>query len=135
MAHIKFRTIGEIDVAKNNPVLTHTDAVKNYSIFTEDGISYLVWNEINGDESYLKDQEIVAGAYLNGYNLSANVGQELVITADMINEDASGLKKGDAVTLKSDYLVGSPVVTFKFVDNAPWGLQTKAVIVSINEAE
>lgn len=135
MAHIKFRTIGEIDVAKNNPVLTHTDAVKNYSILTQDGISYLVWNEINGDESYLKDQSIPAGAFLNGYNLSANVGQELVITEDMIDGDVSGLTKDAAVTLKADYLVGSPVVSFKFVDHAPWGLQTKAVIVSINAAE
>ena len=135
MAHIKFRTIGEIDVAKNNPVLTHTDDVKNYSILTQDGISYLVWNEISGDESYLKDQVIPAGAFLNGYNLSANVGQELLITEDMIDGDVSGMEKGDTVTLKAAYLVGTPVVAFKFVDNAPWGLQTKAVIVSINEAE
>lgn len=129
---IKFRTLGCIDVAKNNPVLTHTDAVKNYSVVTKDDISYLIWNEFSGDESYLKDMSIAAGDFLNGYNLSANIGQELVITADMINEDVDSLTAGGAVTLKADYLVGTPVVDFKFVEVVAWNAATKAVAVSIN---
>lgn len=132
---IKFRTLGCIDVAKNNPVLTHNADVNNFSVLTADGASYLIWNEVSGDDSYLKDQVIKAGDFLNGYNLSANLGQELVITADMINETLSDLDKGDAVTLKAAYLVGTPVVAFKFVEAVAWGLSTKAVAVSINEAE
>jgi hypothetical protein len=129
---IKFRTLGCIDVAKNNPVLTHEADVKNFSVVTKGGISYLVWNEFSGDESYLKDRVIAAGDYLNGYNLSANIGQELVITADMINEDIEDLDAGDAVTLKAAYLVGTPVVDFKFVEALAWNAATKAVAVSIN---
>ena len=129
---IKFRTLGCIDVAKNNPVLTHEADVKNFSVVTNGGISYLVWNEFSGDESYLKDRVIAAGDYLNGYNLSANIGQELVITADMINEDIEDLDAGDAVTLKAAYLVGTPVVDFKFVEALAWDAATKAVAVSIN---
>ena len=129
---IKFRTIGCIDVAKNNPVLTHTDVVKNFSVVTKDDVSYLIWNEINGDDAYLKDREIAAGDYLNVYNLSANLKQELVITADMINETISNLSAGDAVTLKSAYLVGTPVVEFKFVEAVAWDAATKAAAVTIN---
>lgn len=129
---IKFRTLGCIDVAKNNPVLTHEAAVKNFSVVTKDDVSYLVWNEFSGDESYLKDRVIAAGDYLNGYNLSANIDQELVITADMINEDIDDLDAGDDVTLKAAYLVGTPVVDFKFVEALAWNAATKAVAVSIN---
>lgn len=132
---IKFRTLGCIDVAKNNPVLTHTANVVNNSIVTKDGATYLVWNEINGDESYLKDQVIKAGDFLNGYNLSANIDQELVMTADFINETIANLTAGDAVTVKSAYVVGTPVVAFSFVEAAPWDMYGKAAVVKIAAVE
>ena len=128
---IKFRTIGEIDVAKNNPVLTHSAAVKNNSIFVKDGITYLIWNTINGDDAYVDDVVIPAGEYLNGFDLSANIGQELVMDAKHITNTYATLAAGDAVTIASAYLVGTPTVSFTAVSKTR--LTGDAVIVKIGE--
>ena len=48
---IRFETIGMIEVAKNNPVLTSGSDVKNYSFIKEDGDLYLVMNVITGDDA------------------------------------------------------------------------------------
>lgn len=130
---VKFRCLGEIEIAKNNPVLTHTAAVKNGSIFAADGETYMIWNTINGDDAYKDDVEIAAGEFLNGFNLSANIGHELVVDAKHITNDYAGLKTGDAVTFKSDYLVGSPTVAFTAVTKTQ--LTGDAVIVKICAAE
>lgn len=130
---VKFRCLGEIEIAKNNPVLTHTAAVKNGSIFVADGETYMIWNTINGDDAYKDDVEIAAGEFLNGFNLSANIGQELVVDAKHITNDYAGLKTGDAVTFKSDYLVSSPTVAFTAVTKTQ--LTGDAVIVKICAAE
>ena len=130
---VKFRTVGEIEIAKNNPVLTHNAAVKNGSIFVADGETYMIWNTINGDDAYKDDVEIAAGKFLNGFNLSANIGQELVVDAKHITNDYAGLQTGDTVTFKSDYLVGSPTVTFTAVTKTQ--LTGDAVIVKICAAE
>ena len=39
---IRFETVGMIEVAKNNPVLTSDSDVTNYSFITVDGDLYLV---------------------------------------------------------------------------------------------
>ena len=129
----KFRTVGEIEIAKNNPVLTHNAAVKNFTVFTKDGISYLIWNEPNGDESYIPDFDIPAGEYLNGFDLSANIGQELVIEEKHVDGTFDSIDAGDTVTLKAAYLVGTPAVAFTAVEKTVLG--EKAVIVRIEAAE
>lgn len=130
---VKFRTVGEIEIAKNNPVLTHNADVKNGSIFVADGDTYMIWNTINGDDSYKDDVVIPAGEYLNGFNLSANIGQELVVDAKHITNNYAELEAGDAVTFKSDYLVGTPTVSFTAV--AKTLLTGDAVIVKIGATE
>ena len=130
---VKFRTVGEIEIAKNNPVLTHNAAVKNGSIFVADGETYMIWNTINGDDAYKDDVVIPAGEFLNGFNLSANIGQELVVDAKHITNTYATLKAGDTVTFKSDYLVGTPTVSFTAV--AKTQLTGDAVIVKIGATE
>ena len=76
---VKCETIGMLDIAKINPVLTSESDVANYSFITVDGITYVILNDLNGDDAYKEGVVIKAGEYLNGYNLSAWVGQKLVI--------------------------------------------------------
>ena len=76
---VKCETIGMLDIAKINPVLTSVSDVANYSFITVDGITYVIMNDLNGDDAYKEGVVIKAGKYLNGYNLSAWVGQKLVI--------------------------------------------------------
>ena len=130
---VKFRCLGEIEIAKNNPVLTHNAAVKNGSIFVAGGDTYMIWNTINGDDAYKDDVVIPAGEFLNGFNLSANIGQELVVDAKHITNTYAALKAGDTVTFKSDYLVGTPTVAFTAV--AKTQLTGDAVIVKIGAVE
>lgn len=121
-------------MSKNNPVLTHTEDVVNGSLYTLDNYeTYLIWNTINGDEAYEDDVVIPAGEYLNGFNLSANIGQELVVDAKHITNDYAELKTGDSVTFKDDYLVGNlaGTPTVAFVAVAKTRLTGDAVIVKI----
>ena len=105
---IKVNTIGMLDVAKINPVLTSNADVANFSFIENDGALYLVANTIVGDASYREDVVIKAGEYLNGYLVKAWEGQELVIDmkhivdasvekGNTLIKDATGkLKKGSA---------------------------------------
>lgn len=76
---IKCETVGMLDIAKINPVLTSQNDVVNNSFLTVDGITYVIMNDTNGDDAYIDGITIKAGKYLNGYDLSAWVGQKLVI--------------------------------------------------------
>lgn len=76
---IKVETLGMLDIAKINPVLTSANDVVNNSFLTVDGITYVILNDINGDDAYKDGVTIKAGEYLNGYDLSAWAGQKLVI--------------------------------------------------------
>lgn len=75
----KVETLGMFDIAKINPVLTSANDVVNNSFLTVDGITYVIMNDINGDDAYKDGVTIKAGEYLNGYDLSAWVGQKLEI--------------------------------------------------------
>lgn len=75
---IKARTIGMLDNAVINPVLTSTSNVANYTFITDGDETYLIANTVNGDDSYFDDVTFAAGEYLNGYNLRPWVGQEIV---------------------------------------------------------
>ena len=76
---IKRETVGMLDIAKINPVLTSQNDVVNNSFLTVDGITYVILNDINGDDAYKDGVTIKAGEYLNGYDLSAWAGQKLVV--------------------------------------------------------
>lgn len=76
---IKVETLGMLDIAKINPVLKSEQDVKNYSFITDNGITYLVSNTLSGDDAGRDDTIIPAGEYLNGYDLTAFKGQNLVV--------------------------------------------------------
>lgn len=92
---VKIETIGQLDVAKINPILTSTSDVANYSFIEDDGDLYLVANTIVGDNAYREDVVIPAGEYLNGYLVKAWESQKLVI--DMKNIVDSSVVKGDTL--------------------------------------
>lgn len=75
---IRIETIGQLDVAKNNPVLKSQTATANYSFITDDGDLYLIANTITGDNAYVDDNTIAAGDYLNGFLVKAWEGQKLI---------------------------------------------------------
>lgn len=75
---IKVETIGMLDVAKVNPVITsESDVINNQFITHEDNV-YLVANTLVGDDSYREDITFKAGEYLNGYLIKAWEGQKLI---------------------------------------------------------
>lgn len=94
---IKCETLGMLDVAKNNPVLTSDKDLVNYSFVVNDGETYVVMNEISGDNAYRKDVVIKAGEFLNGFNLEAWKGQRLVIDGKHINGDFATVSAVDTV--------------------------------------
>ena len=76
---IKVETLGMFDVAKNNPVLKSASDVANYTFLTDGGVTYLIANTVNGDDSYKDDVTFKAGTFLRGFDVSAWVNQKLVI--------------------------------------------------------
>jgi len=76
---IKVETLGMIDSAKVNPVITSQSDVANYQFITHDDDVYLIANTLSGDDSGKEDIIIKAGEYLNGYLVKAWDGQKLVI--------------------------------------------------------
>ena len=88
-----------LDIAKINPVLTSSSDVTNNSFLVVDGITYVIMNDINGDDAYKDAVTIKAGEYLNGYDVSAWAGQKLVVDEKHVaygqNEDYSDLKVAD----------------------------------------
>lgn len=99
---IKVETLGMLDIAKINPVLTSSDDVVNYSVITVDGITYLISNTITGDDSYKEDVVIPAGESLNGYNIEAWKGQKLVVDGKHITGGITTLKVDDVLTVGRD---------------------------------
>ena len=67
---VKIETLGMLDTAKVNPVLTHTADVKNYSFLTIDDDLYLIANTLTGDDAGKEDVVIKKGDYLNGFRNS-----------------------------------------------------------------
>lgn len=99
---IKVETVGMLEVAKLNSVLTSTSDVANYSFVVDDDETYLVANTLTGDESYCEDVVFKAGEYLNGFLLNAWEGKKLVIDAKHINADYSDLSDGKFLSVNSD---------------------------------
>lgn len=99
---IKVETIGMLDVARINPVLTSLSDVTNNSFIVANGITYLILNDIHGDDAYKDVVTIKAGDFLNGYDVSAWAGQKLVIDekhiAYGVSEDYDDLVVEDVAT-------------------------------------
>ena len=96
---IKVETLGMLDVAKVNPVLTSDKDVKNYAFITVDGETYLVANTLAGDDCYKEDVTIKAGQFLNGFNLKAWDGQNLVIDCKHVTGECA---KNAILTIAAD---------------------------------
>lgn len=99
---IKVETLGMLDIVKVNPVLQHTEDVKNYSFLTVDDELYLISNTITGDNSYREDVVIPAGEYLNGFLVRAWDGQKLVVDGKHIQDKLTTLSVGDALEAQTD---------------------------------
>ena len=114
---IKVETLGMLDIAKINPVLTSANDVVNNSFLTVGGITYVILNDINGDDAYKDDVTIKAGEHLNGYDLSAWVGQKLVVDEKHITY-ASGADYDD-ITVGTTLLKPKTDGTLEVTSTAP----------------
>lgn len=114
---IKVETLGMYDIAKINPVLTSANDVVNNSFLTVGGITYVILNDINGDDAYKDGVVIKAGEYLNGYDLSAWAGQKLVIDEKHITY-ASGADYDD-ITAGTTLLKPKTDGTLEVTSTAP----------------
>lgn len=94
---IKVETIGMLDVAKVNPVLTSEKDVENYNFVVDNDDIYLIMNTPSGDDSYKEDVVIKSGEFLNGYLVKAWEGQKLVIDGKHIDDDISSLTPGTSI--------------------------------------
>lgn len=102
---IKVETLGMLDVAKVNPILTSESEVKNYSFITVDDELYLISNTITGDKSYAKDATIPAGDYLNGFLVEAWKGQKLIIDGCHVEGGISTLEVGNKLVAQENGLL------------------------------
>lgn len=99
---IKVETIGMVDRAVNNPILTSENDVNNYSFITVDDILYLVSNTIVGDDAYKENVVIPAGEYLNGFQVKAWEGQKFVIDGKHVTGGIDTIAKGDVLVTQED---------------------------------
>ena len=114
---IKVETLGMLDIAKINSVLTSQNDVVNNSFLTVGGITYVILNDINGDDAYKDGVTIKAGEYLNGYDLSAWAGQKLVVDEKHITY-ASGADYDD-ITAGTTLLKPKTDGTLEVTSTAP----------------
>lgn len=99
---IRCETIGQIEVAKVNPVIKMEQDVVNNSFIEHEGDKYLVSNTITGDGAYKDDVVIKAGEFVNGYRLDAWHGQKLVVDGKHIEGGVATLNIGDKLVIGSD---------------------------------
>ena len=99
---IKVETIGMLDVAKVNPVITSESDVTNNQFITHEDNVYLVANTLVGDDAHREDVVIKAGEYLNGYLVKAWDGQKLVIDGKHVKGDYATYSAKDTVLVVGD---------------------------------
>ena len=137
---IKVETLGMYDIAKINPVLTSATDVANNTFLTVDGTTYLVMNTGTGDDADVEGLVIKAGDYLNGYDISAWVGQHLVIDEKHIaygeGEDYTDITVGTTLLTinnngKLALAVSAPASGYYFKVTAKTRLTEKAVIAKV----
>lgn len=76
---IKLGSLGMMNIARNNPVLKSASDVVNNSFLVENGITYLIDNVLTGDEACQDGIVLKAGEPLNGFDVAAWNGMELVV--------------------------------------------------------
>ena len=114
---IKCETLGMIQIAKNNPVLTSETDTAIYDFIKKDGIVYLVANTLSGDESYRDDVVIKAGDFISGFEIAAWEGMNLIV-------DEKHIAYGENVDY-DDITVGTTLMTIgdtgklEISENAP----------------
>ena len=137
---VKTHVLGMLDRAVTNPILTSVSAVKNGSILTIDGRTYLIANTVTGDDAYVDGATFAAGEYLNGYDLKAWVGEELVLDEKHISysgtDDYDDIVVGTTLLkAKADgtleFAVAAPETGYYFAVTGKTRLTEKAVIVKI----
>lgn len=101
---IKVETIGAIEVAKLNPILTSETATPNYSFMEDNGRTYLIANTLAGDLAYTEDAVIPAGEKLNGWDMAAWDGLKLVIDGKHITDGIDDLDVGDTLVIANGKL-------------------------------
>jgi hypothetical protein len=139
---IKTETLGMIDVAKNNPVLTSASNVELYDFITSGGVTYLVANTLTGDDAYKDEVTIPAGEYLNGFDIAPWVNQKLVVDEKHIaygsEEDYDDLVVGTTLlgidNGKLEIIAEAPASGFYFKVTDKCRLTEKAVKVVILSA-
>lgn len=99
---IRCETIGQIEVAKVNPVIKMEQDVVNNSFIEYEGDKYLVSNTITGDCAYKDDVVIKAGEFINGYRLDVWHGQKLIVDGKHIDGGVATLNIGDKLSVGSD---------------------------------
>ena len=97
---VKCKTIGMLDIAKNNPAITKDVAVDNYSFLTHDGEVYVAMNERVGDNEIAT---IAAGDYINGFLVKAWEGQYIIA-----DESHIAYEEGETY---ADIVVGTTLFT------------------------
>lgn len=135
---IKVETLGMLDVAKINPVLTSQNNITNNSFVKDDGVVYLVSNDITGDDAYKDAVVLKAGTYLNGYDVSAWKNQKLVIDGKHITGGVEDLEEGESVLVldgtSGKLKVGEPAtgdVSFKVTDKVTFTEPAVKVLVVV----
>lgn len=119
--HRKVKTLGMIDVAKLDPTLTDSGAIKNYTFVTKNGVDYLIANTVVGDESYEDDTVFAAGEYLNGWALKAWEGQTLIVDKKHIEETYADISvtSGSETLLVVDTSTAGHIGELKKTNSAP----------------
>lgn len=102
---VKFEQIGALKISKINPVMKLDKDVPNYSFQIQDGITYLILNTVNGDDSYAPDYTIKAGEFLNGYNLDGMAGHMLTVEKQHIKDEYEGIESGNILKVGEDGLL------------------------------
>lgn len=147
---VKCESIGMIQVAKVNPVLTKNTDVENYSFITVDGDLYVVMNELTGDKAGANGATIKAGEFLNGYLVKAWDSQKLVVDEEHIkyaeNKSYADIVAGttlmgvDATSGKLEVISQAPTsgIYFKVTDKVSLcgkAVKVKVIVVDETAAE
>lgn len=98
---IKCETLGMYEVSKNNPVLTSSSAVANYTFITDNGDLYLIDTVVDGDDYYKRENTIPAYTPLRGFRVADWAGQNLIVDESHIaygsGEDYDDITAGTTV--------------------------------------
>lgn len=99
---IKYETVGMLQHAVVNPVITLESDVHANDFITLGEVVYLVSNEGQGDKAYEDSTLVKAGEFVLGYKVEAWKDEKLVIELKHIDETASSVVKDVLLKVKSN---------------------------------